>query len=56
MTEAPTVGIGHLLKEGGRFLIPHHQRDYSWTEDELDNYSRTCTMPRTPARASTSSV
>ncbi len=34
--EAPTVGIGRLLKEGGRFLIPHHQRDYSWTEDELD--------------------
>lgn len=36
MIDAPTVGIGRLLKEGGRFLIPHHQRDYSWTEDELD--------------------
>jgi Protein of unknown function DUF262 len=36
LIEAPTVGIGRLLKEGGRFLIPHHQRDYSWTEDELD--------------------
>ena len=36
MMEAPTVGIGRLLKDGGRFLIPHHQRDYSWTEDELD--------------------
>lgn len=34
--EAPTVGIGRLLKEGGRFFIPHHQRDYSWTEDELE--------------------
>lgn len=36
MIDAPTVGIGRLLKEGGRFLIPHHQRYYSWTEDELD--------------------
>lgn len=32
---APTVGIGRLLKEGGEFLIPHHQRDYSWGEDQL---------------------
>lgn len=36
MTEAPTIGIGRLLKEGGRFFIPHHQRDYSWTEDQLE--------------------
>ncbi len=36
MTEAPTLGIGRLLKEGGKFFIPHHQRDYSWTEDELE--------------------
>ena len=35
MMEAPTVDVGRLLMEGGRFLIPHHQRDYSWTEDEL---------------------
>lgn len=34
--EAPTIGIGRLLKEGGRFFIPHHQRDYSWTEDEME--------------------
>jgi hypothetical protein len=34
--EAPTVGIGRLLKEGSRFSVPHHQRDYSWTEDEID--------------------
>jgi uncharacterized protein with ParB-like and HNH nuclease domain len=33
--EAPTVGIGRLLREG-RFFVPHHQRDYSWTEDEID--------------------
>ncbi len=32
------MGIGRLLKEGGRFFIPHHQRDYSWTEDELDQF------------------
>jgi hypothetical protein len=36
LTEAPTVGIGRLLKEDGRFFIPHHQRDYSWTVDELE--------------------
>lgn len=36
LTGAPTIGIGRLLKEGGRFLIPHHQRDYSWTEDQLE--------------------
>lgn len=36
LTEAPTIGIGRLLKEGGRFFIPHHQRDYSWTEDQLE--------------------
>jgi hypothetical protein len=34
--EAPTVGIGRLLKEGSKFSVPHHQRDYSWTEDEID--------------------
>lgn len=38
--EAPTVGIGRLLKEGSRFLVPHHQRDYSWTEDEIDQLFR----------------
>lgn len=36
MTGAPTIGIGRLLKEEGRFFIPHHQRDYSWTEDQLE--------------------
>ena len=34
--EAPTIGIGRLIKEGGRFSVPHHQRDYSWTEDEIE--------------------
>lgn len=36
MTGAPTIGIGRLLKEEGRFFIPHHQRDYSWTQDQLE--------------------
>jgi hypothetical protein len=34
--EAPTVGLGRLLREGSKFTVPHHQRDYSWTEDEID--------------------
>ncbi|CAN5749313.1 DUF262 domain-containing protein [soil metagenome] len=36
VTGAPTVGIGRLLKEGGKFRIPQHQRDYSWTADQLE--------------------
>jgi uncharacterized protein with ParB-like and HNH nuclease domain len=36
VTGAPTIGIGRLLKEEGRFFIPHHQRDYSWTQDQLE--------------------
>ena len=34
--EAPTIGVGRLLKEGGIFFVPDHQRDYSWTEDEIE--------------------
>lgn len=34
--EAPTVGIGRLLQEGSQFEVPHHQRDYAWTEDEIE--------------------
>ena len=34
--ESPTLGIGKLLYEGSRYLVPHHQRDYSWTEDEIE--------------------
>jgi hypothetical protein len=36
--EAPTLGIGKLLKEGARFFVPHHQRDYSWTDDEIEQF------------------
>ena len=32
LTEAP--GIGRLLSEHN-FTVPNHQRDYSWTEDEI---------------------
>jgi hypothetical protein len=34
--EAPTLGIGRLLKDGSRYIVPHHQRDYSWTEDKIE--------------------
>src|SRR5258708_9858374 len=34
ITEAPAAGIGKLIMDG-RFSVPNHQRDYSWTEDEV---------------------
>lgn len=34
--DTPMFGIGRLLTEGSRFVVPSHQRDYSWTEDEID--------------------
>jgi hypothetical protein len=36
--EAPTLGIGKLMKEGTRFFVPHHQRDFSWTDDEIEQF------------------
>ena len=36
--EAPTIGLGRLLSEGSRFTVPAHQRDYSWTEDEISQF------------------
>jgi hypothetical protein len=36
--EAPTIGIGRLLRDGGRFFVPPHQRDYSWSEDEIEQF------------------
>lgn len=33
-TEAPTFGIAKIMHEG-RFLVPSHQRDFSWTVDEV---------------------
>ena len=34
--QAPTIGIARLIGEGSRFVVPDHQRDYSWTEDEIE--------------------
>jgi uncharacterized protein with ParB-like and HNH nuclease domain len=34
ITEAPAARIGELLMDN-RFSVPSHQRDYSWTEDEV---------------------
>ncbi|MCG5531608.1 DUF262 domain-containing HNH endonuclease family protein [Halorhodospira halochloris] len=34
--DAPTVGIGRLIGDGSQFSVPHHQRDYSWGEDEIE--------------------
>ena len=32
----PTVGIGRLLSENYRYRVPDHQRDYSWSEDQIE--------------------
>lgn len=37
-TESPTIGIGRLLGERYKYFVPHHQRDFSWTEDEIDQF------------------
>ena len=34
IAEAPPAGLGKILTEI-RFVVPNHQRDYSWTEDEV---------------------
>jgi hypothetical protein len=36
--DTPIVGLGHFIRES-RFLVPNHQRDYSWT-DEVDDFLR----------------
>lgn len=40
MLETPTIGIARLLSEGNAFNVPHHQRNYSWTEDEIETLFR----------------
>jgi hypothetical protein len=37
IAEAPPAGLGKLLIEN-RFCVPSHQRDYSWTEDEIKQF------------------
>jgi hypothetical protein len=34
ITEAPAAGIGKLIMDN-RFAVPNHQRDYSWTDEEV---------------------
>lgn len=31
-----TCGLGKLISDGSKFIVPHHQRDYTWTEDEIE--------------------
>ena len=38
LSDTPTVGLGQFIRES-RFLVPTHQRDYSWT-DEVDDFLR----------------
>ncbi len=37
ISEAPTAGIGKMLMES-RFMVPNHQRDYSWDEDRVGQF------------------
>ena len=37
LSETPTVGLGQLIKES-RFDVPAHQRDYAWTESEINKF------------------
>lgn len=34
LSEAPAYGIARLLAEG-RFVVPSHQRDYAWSDDDV---------------------
>src|SRR5947209_11668168 len=34
IAEAPAAGVGKLLQDN-RFIVPNHQRDYSWTDHEV---------------------
>lgn len=35
--ETPTVGLGRFIKES-RFIVPSHQRDYSWTDVNVNTF------------------
>lgn len=35
--ETPTIGLGRLIS-GTQFLVPNHQRDFSWTADHVKEF------------------
>jgi hypothetical protein len=37
-SESPSIGFLRLLKDGRRYVVPPHQRDYSWSADEIDRF------------------
>ena len=39
LSDTPTVGLGRFIKES-RFVVPSHQRDYSWTEEYVSEFLR----------------
>lgn len=44
--DTPTVGLGKFIRES-RFVVPTHQRDYSWT----DEYAQSVPVKETHAGA-----
>ena len=37
LSETPTVGLGQYIRET-RFMVPRHQRDYSWKEEYVSTF------------------
>jgi hypothetical protein len=37
LADTPTVGLGRFIKES-RFIVPTHQRDFSWTETYVNTF------------------
>ena len=38
ISETPSIGLLRLLKEDCQYVVPPHQREYSWTADEIDKF------------------
>src|SRR5580693_6882064 len=36
-SETPTIGLGQYIRET-RFMVPRHQRDYSWKEEYVSTF------------------
>lgn len=36
--QAETYGVGQLISQKKRFIVPPHQRDYAWTLEEVDTF------------------